>query len=227
MNNYFDKVYVISLRKETERRNNITKKLNDIGLKFEFFDAIDGSVLNYLWKNVSDRFINANYMACLLSHLSIYKDALSKGYKRPLILEDDAVPKKTINNDFEIIKSQIPEDYDLLYLGYIPLDDAQICWDYRVIEDRFINQNIFDTKNLWGTYAYSITPSMMQHMLDVYDNDFPMEIDRYFVTNHKKYYGMLPQLFCHDITVSGNANEIDYSSWRKSIYYKYPINDYI
>lgn len=227
MNNYFDNVYVVSMRKEVERRELITKRLNDIQVNFEFFDAIDGSVLNYLWKNVKDRFINANYMACLLSHLSVYKDALRKGYKRPLILEDDAVPKKSIIQDFEIIKTQIPEDYDLLYLGYIPLDDPQICWDYRVIEDRFVSDNIFDTRNLWGTYAYSITPDMMQHMLDVYDKEFPMEIDKYFVYNHRKYYGMLPQLFCHDITMSANAGDIDHSSWRKSIHYNYPISDYI
>jgi glycosyl transferase family 25 len=227
MNEYFDHVYVLSLRREKKRRELITQRLGNINLKFEFFDAIDGSVMKYLWQYVSNKIINQNYMACLLSHLSIYKDALDKGYKRPLILEDDVIPKKSILEDFEKIKVQIPEDYDLLYLGYIPLDDEKICWDYRVLENRFISDNIFDTKNLWGAYAYSITPNMMEYMINVYNNDFPMELDNFFVSNHKKYYGTLPQLFCHDINVSGNSNEIDYSSIRKSIHYKYPITDYI
>jgi hypothetical protein len=114
-----------------------------------------------------------------------------------------------------------------LYLGYIPLDDPGHCWDYRVIEDRFISKNIFDTKNLWGLYAYSISNQMMQYMIDTYNEEGFMEIDRFFVHNHKQYYGILPQLFCHDITTSGNNGLIDESSWRKSIYYKYPIEEYM
>ena len=127
---------------------------------------------------------------------------------------------------FDSIKYQIP-DYDILYLGYIPLDDACQCWDYTVISDRFISENIFDSRNLWGLYAYSISNSMMKEMLSVYNNEIPMEIDRYYVSHHKKYFGTLPQLFCHDVNVSGNAGLLDQSSLRKSIHYLYSTDDYL
>lgn len=227
MNNYFDKVYVLSLRKETERRNKINERLKSINLEFEFFDAYDGSIMKNVWENLNNQFITTpNYLACQLSHISIYNDAIFNNYQRILILEDDAVPKKDINELFEKIKPQIPEYYDLLYLGYIPLDDDRSCWDYRVMNNRFITENIFNSKNLWGLYSYSISNKMMREMVDLYNNELPMELDRYYVENHKEYYGILPQLFCHDNGVSSNAGLMDYSSVRKSIHHQYPIEDY-
>jgi glycosyl transferase family 25 len=228
MNDYFDKVYVLSLRREHKRRDLLTKRLEEIGLNFEFFDASDGSVFNSLWKKLdNDFFTTANYLACQISHLSIYADALLNNYKRILILEDDAIPRKDINELFDSIKNQIPEYYDILYLGYIPLSDDKSSWDYSVIENRFISNNIFDSKNLWGLYAYSISEKMMKYMIDVYKDNMPMEIDRFYVENHKEYYGIVPQLFCHDINISANAGLIDYSSWRKSIHFNYSLSDYL
>jgi hypothetical protein len=68
---------------------------------------------------------------------------------------------------------------------------------------------------------------MMREMVGIYKESFPMEIDRYFVTNQKQFYGISPQLFCHDISISGNEKLIDYSSWKKSIDPKLTTKDYL
>ena len=36
------KVFVISLKRSPERRRYIEKQLDDLNIKFEFFDAVDG-----------------------------------------------------------------------------------------------------------------------------------------------------------------------------------------
>jgi len=221
MNDYFDKIYVLSLKRNVDRRALITERLNKVGIDFEFYDACDGQVINHLWKKLDNsHFTTQNYVACSISHLSIYNDALSRGFKRILILEDDIKPHKDIQNLFNIWKKQIPEDYDLLYLGWIPLNDDCTMWTYEVINDRFINHNIFNSKNLWGLYAYSPSVSLMREMVNLYNESFPMEIDRYFVTQvqqQRKSVAIWPQIICHDIMVSNNNGLVDHQSLKKSI----------
>ena len=227
----FDKVYVLSLRKDKDRRQKILNRLSQINLEFEFFDAYDGNLFTHLWTKLDNpNFTNPNYVACNLTHLAIYNDALSNGYKKILILEDDVVPHKAYHAMMDIIGEQIPEDYDLLYFGWIPLSDDCQYWNYNVINNQFITQNIFHSKNLWGLYAYSITETLMKEMVELYNNEFPMEIDRYFVSisANKKSYGIRPQLFAHDYGVSNNTGIVDESTFVKSIDTRIVnINDYL
>jgi GR25 family glycosyltransferase involved in LPS biosynthesis len=221
MLDYFDKIYVLSLKRNTQRRQIVKERLSKVGLDFEFFDACDGQVFDHIWKKLQNpNFTTKNYVACQISHLQIYNDALSQGYKRILILEDDVKPHKDIVNIFENYKSQIPDDYDLLYLGWIPLNDDCSMWDYSQINDRFASSNILHAKNLWGLYAYSPSIELMKEMVDLYNRDFPMEIDRYFVNNiqqQRKSYAIWTQLFGHDIMVSNTGGFVDRQSLVKSI----------
>lgn len=232
MNDYFDKIYVLSLKRNIDRRILIAERLNKVGIDFEFFDACDGQVLNHLWKKLDNsHFTTQNYVACSISHLSIYNDAISRGFNRVLILEDDIKPHKDIQNLFNTFKSQIPEDYDLLYLGWIPLNDDCSMWTYEVINDRFISPNTFKSKNLWGLYAYSPSLSLMREMIQLYNETFPMEIDRFLVNKiqqERKSIAIWPQLICHDIMVSNNNGWVDDQSLRKSIDHRIASeNDYV
>ncbi len=221
MNDYFDKIYVLSLKRNIERRELVTRRLNQVGIDFEFFDACDGQVLNHLWRKLDNpNFTTQNYVACSISHLSIYNDAISRGFKRILILEDDVRPHNDIQNLFNIWKEQIPDDYELLYLGWIPLNDDCSMWNYGVIDDRFITRNTFHCKNLWGLYAYSPSTNLMMEMLELYNNSFPMEIDRYLVNEiqkQRKSISIWPQLICHDIGMSNNNGWVDHQSLLKSM----------
>lgn len=216
----FDKIYVVSLRRDVERRKKVSDRLNAIGMPFDFFDAYDGRLFSHLWQKLDNPYFeNPNYVACNLTHLAIYNDALNKGYKKILILEDDVVPHSNYNAIMDIIKNQIPETYDLLYFGWIPLTDDKSYWDYNIINDRFVKQNILHSKNLWGLYAYSITEGLMREMVELYNKDFPMEIDRYFVSisENRLSYAIRPQLFAHDYGMSNNTGYIDDSTFHKSI----------
>lgn len=221
MNEYFDKIYVLSLKRNLERRILTTERLSKVGIDFEFFDACDGQVLNHIWSKLDNpNFTTHNYVACSISHLSIYNDALSRGFQKILILEDDVKPHHNIQDLFKSVSTEIPSDYELLYLGWIPLTDDCSMWNYGVIDDRFISNNLITSKNLWGLYAYSPSPSLMREMIDLYNDSFPMEIDRFLVTNiqqQRKSFAIWPQLFCHDIQISNNNGWIDYSSLKKSI----------
>ncbi len=214
INDYFDKIYVLNLHKRKDRLLDITKRLNRFGIEYERFGATDGSVMRPIWESFckeNKSFSNPNYLACSISHLSIYKDAILNGYNRILIIEDDVLINKNIHSIFESINIPIWED--LFYLGYIPLSDDQTMWTYQIVNN-FISNNIFIPKNLWGLYAYGISNNLMKEMIDIYNVEFPMEIDRYLV-NHIQTRGksiaITPQLFCCQDIYSDNMsqNQVD------------------
>ena len=108
------------------------------------------------------------------------------------------------------------------------MTDDCVFWNYNVFSDRWIDGNIFKAKNLWGLYAYSPSTELMQEALDKYIDGFPMEIDRWFVEDvqkREKSYGISPQLFCHDITISNNTGGIDDTSLNKSIDARFATKD--
>jgi hypothetical protein len=221
INGYFDKVYVLSLKRDIMRRELTSERLSAVNVDFEFFDACDGQVISPLYKSLNNTvFTTPNYLACAVSHLSIYNSALANGYKRVLILEDDIKPHKDINSLFDYVKVTIPENYDLLYLGWIPLSEDYSMWDYNIIDGRFVDKNLIIPKNMCGLYAYSPSVSLMKELIRVYNAVFPAEIDRYLINNvqqQKKSYAIWPQLFCHDIGISNNNGVFDESSLEKSI----------
>jgi GR25 family glycosyltransferase involved in LPS biosynthesis len=231
---YFDKIYVLNLKKRDDRLATIKKRLTFVDIEdYEVFNGVDGSVMKRLWEVYSEKnsyFKNSSYVGCSLSHLSIYQHAIEKNYNRILIIEDDDRVHRSANKMMEIYSSQVPEWEDLLYLGYIPLSDDCTRWDYNVT-GRFIDKNVFVAKNLWGLYGYGITQNLMKEMIEVYNNDFPMEIDRYFVTKIQprgNSYGVTPQLFAADDGYSDNSKIIETGMLQRSIDARFAnLTDYI
>ena len=95
MNNKF-KTVVLSLKTATERREHITNLLNNIGLDFDFFDAISGDEIT---QEIEDKYFKyvdyyhydvnqKGLMAIFMSHLEILKYSFTNETNL-LILEDD------------------------------------------------------------------------------------------------------------------------------------------
>lgn len=202
INNYFDKIYLLNLFRRKDRRKNTIKRLDSKSIEYEVFNGVDGSLMSHIWSKLDNKFFsNPSYLGCSISHLSIYKDAIENGYSKILIIEDDNLINKDINDIFESLN--IPPWSDLFYLGYIPLNDDCTMWDYKfgINQSNFISEKFFKPSNLWGLYAYGISKELMIEMIDVYNESFPMELDRYFVKeiqNRGNSIAISPQLFCCD-----------------------------
>lgn len=201
INTHFDKIYLLNLFRRPDRLAQSKSRLDLIGLNYQVFNGVDGSVMNFVWNKVGNEyFTNPAYLACSISHLSIYQDALSRGYERILIIEDDNMINKNIMGIFD--EFNISEWSDLLYLGYIPLNDDCSMWDYNrygINSENSISDRIFSPKNLWGLFAYGIRRSLMEEMVNIYNLEFPMEIDRYFVQKIQtrgRSLAVVPQIFC-------------------------------
>jgi GR25 family glycosyltransferase involved in LPS biosynthesis len=231
INEYFDKIYLLNLRKRKDRLEKSKEKLNSLNIKFDVFHGVDGVILNHIWKKIDNSyFSNPNYLGCAISHLSIYQDAINECHEKILIIEDDNLINKNINSLFV----DIPNWNDLFYLGYIPLSDDCSMWDYRwgIQSHNTIRDNFFTPRNLWGLFAYGISRSLMVELVDLYNSSFPMELDRYFVNEIQPRNGCIaiaPQLFCCDNDIhSDNLGFTPPNMTQKSIDSRFAnFSDYI
>jgi GR25 family glycosyltransferase involved in LPS biosynthesis len=195
INSYFDNIYVLNLNRRPDRWEKIEKKLNDIGIKYERFSAIDG---NYLiidndfsnFRPGTGMIENKYAYACLLSHIEIVKDAKEKGYKRILIFEDDVLISKDIKVHLQKLRKI--KDWKLLYLGA-----SQYRWNLDFIED------FYYSKNSLGTFAYAIDESVYNDILQIGNTK---SIDNYLAEIQLKYYGncftFYPNICISDVSES-------------------------
>jgi len=216
LNRYFDHVYCLSLPECKERQEMTIARAQKFGLSFTFYPAISGKLFGDIHAGHSDsrttKITNPNYMACALSHLSIYRHALANKYSRILVIEDDLLFNKNMTEIFASAIEEVPDDWKLLYLAWIPLSDDLMYWNYSIINDRFIGEHVFRAKNLWSAMAYGIDSFMMEHLINRYNRSFDKEIDRVFVEEIQPNfpcYGISPQPFCGYDNYSNNTERHD------------------
>jgi GR25 family glycosyltransferase involved in LPS biosynthesis len=222
LNEYFDHVYCLNLPECKERAEMTISRAQTFGISFTLFPAISGKLFGDIHPTFSSSkkttITNPNYMACAMSHLSIYRHALTNGYKKILIIEDDLLFNKNMREIFDESVGEIPNDWKLLYLAWIPLTDDLMFWNYTIIDDGFIGKNVFKAKNLWSAMAYGIDSFMMEHLIHRYSKDFDKEIDRVFVEEIQPNfpcYAIAPQLFAGYDNYSNNTERFD-SIFKKS-----------
>lgn len=208
------------------------KRMQFVDIEYEVFNGVDGSVMERVWKSFSKEvpiFTNSNYLACCISHLSIYKHALEMGHTRVLVVEDDCRIRRDANDHFSQTIERVPPDWELLYLGFIPLSDDCSRWDYNTFS--ILNKNVAGAKNFWGLFGYGITDSLMKETLELYDREFPMELDRHFVTNVQprgKSYGIVPQVFAAEDGISDNSGRNETGMLQRSVDARFGnLTDYV
>lgn len=122
INEYFDRIFIINLKKRNDRKENMIKKLEKANItNYEFIEAIDGNDEPYysLYHTRLTNglfFENPNVFGVLFSVLKVLIWSKKKNYNKILILEDDAIFHKDFSNVFNERIKKIPK-WKLLYFG--------------------------------------------------------------------------------------------------------------
>lgn len=118
INQYFEHVFCINLKRRTDRRAEAEAEFNKFGIKVEFIDGVDGMFLDDFEVNsLHEGKVRKGDLGCTLSHLNVVKTAKERGYKNYFVFEDDAVFSDDFNTAFPIMYNQLPEDWQMVYLG--------------------------------------------------------------------------------------------------------------
>ncbi|BDG03421.1 glycosyltransferase family 25 protein [Anaeromyxobacter oryzae] len=130
LNDYFDRIYVLTLRRATDRHPAFARAL--AGLDYEVVYGLDQAELDLadleargLYDDRTARRVHRygrgvtlGHVACVLSHALIWRRILDEGHERVLVFEDDAEPIPGALEHAPAVLAQLPRSFELAYLGY-------------------------------------------------------------------------------------------------------------
>jgi glycosyl transferase family 25 len=130
LNQFFDKIYVITLQRAADRQAHVRNELQ--GLDYEFFfgkDKQSFSINSLKEQGVYDeelakkhhrygKAMHTGQIGAAWSHAEVYKDVVENNYRRVFIMEDDIVIDKEAIRIFPNVLKELPADWELLYLGF-------------------------------------------------------------------------------------------------------------
>ena len=142
VNEYFDRVVVINLDRRPDRMEILGKQLDELGIQYERFSAIDSK----------ERGISP-VLAGKLSHIEVLK---GQNGQKVLILEDDAHFVEDFNKKFSRVIETLPWNWDIFYLGALLGSTGKL--------KRFNNhwhKQVVST----GTQAYCVNPNKVDYFI--------------------------------------------------------------
>lgn len=145
INDYFSKVILINLDRRKDRLEKISTQLDNLGITFERFSAIDGKELD----------INP-IAAGTMSHQKVLE---TNPESRILVLEDDAEFVDGFNEKFAEAIQHLPSDTDIFYLGaLLPKHTGKV----ENIGNKYWFKQVMST----GSHAYSIHPAKVKYFAE-------------------------------------------------------------
>lgn len=128
---YFDKILVISVPRFKERHAHVQQQLQ--GLPFEFFMGTDKLQMDMEKINAAGMYdeklarhlsrhgkaMSEGEIACSLSHLGVYKMMVENNWQRILIFEDDVAPDLDNLHLIPDTLNELPGDWEFVYFGYL------------------------------------------------------------------------------------------------------------
>jgi glycosyl transferase family 25 len=194
LQSFFDRIYVVSMERNADRRERMQRNLR--GLPLTYIGGVDGRLLSdeevrevyddRAAQEIYGRSLSRGQLGCALSHRMIYQDMIENQLDRVLILEDDATLCQDNLPSIESILTQLPTDWDFLYLYTIrrgetfwldlkieivyPLLNAIGIRRYPVdairrIHSRRYSPNLRVAGQHWSAIAYAVTRPTAERML--------------------------------------------------------------
>ena len=171
------KIIVISLKNST-RRENIAKRLSELGLDFIFFDATDGktpptSVLEsvdydfYPKHYLSPKPLTLGEIGYAISHIKVYKHIVENNIESAIILEDDAIVSQHFTEIVEDTLNKINKNHELIFFDHGKVKShffkKRIVEGYRLARYKAPSKN---SKRCIICAAYLITISGAKKLLN-------------------------------------------------------------
>lgn len=218
INNYFDKIFVVNLKKDNDKKLQILKIFDYFNIiNFEFIEAINGNDekyddffqnknLNTMWEKINNQkhIKKRGELGCLLSHLQILKIAKDRNYNKWLHLEDDIILHKNFSNLFEDIMNNTPNDWDILYFG-----STQCYWRNNYTKE-YVNKYIYKANLSCGTFSFAVSNKNLNYIIEKYET-MTMPADSIIVTEIQPFlncYVSFPNLMIANLYCSGIRKNI-------------------
>jgi len=216
MNNFIDNVYLINMDKDIDRLEKVTKECNKVDIKFQRFSGVNPKILPEEEKNkyitkFCQKYCTNGMIGCGISHLKIYEDVINNNYNNVLILEDDVYFEDDFHYILKNALEELPNDYDILYIGYFGLSNKDTYYDHNYLFKIFSNKktetnnfkNICCPEFSLGMHAMIISNKGCQKLLQTI-NKINWHIDWQISLNNK------------DLNIYATNKRIVHQLWEES-----------
>jgi GR25 family glycosyltransferase involved in LPS biosynthesis len=222
INELIDKIYVINLKKNTDRWDSMSKMAENANINITRFDAINGKELasnhpDILKYFVKDHKLNNGQIGCALSHIKIWEDAIKNNYENIIIFEDDAIIPDNFWNKLQSSYNEMPDNWDILYLD--------IVYGYLQKIDHKLSRVLFKKDKNSGLHGYILNNNFIKKILNGLKSKLNVPIDVYIVNNNNNYYMTYPNIinfsnnYISDTQISHKKYSISkYKKLKKKIY---------
>ncbi len=213
INTYFDNIYVINLKKRTDRLVEILQKLKKLNISAEIVEAVNGyesphreeyeqytkiplglkNAHPYELEQNRKMIISPGAWGCLKSIRLLVNDAKNSGYNRILIMEDDLVFIKHFHDEFRHFIDKIGnKKWRVLALGatqHVWKIPQCLFYPEKNLKEFNVDQSYYHPLRTDGSFALGVDCSVF--------DDIVREIDKMncsvdsgaFRTVYKKYLG--------------------------------------
>lgn len=205
------KVLIISLQRATERREHISKQMQEQNIPFEFFDAVDGRKLTEEQKSLADLTLAEELLGhtlvpgeigCALSHIGVYEKMVKENIASCIILEDDMIFDPQFKNIILKIEA-LKNSWELIYLLHgkaktWPLKRT-LAPGFKLARYRFPSKN--SKRTIIFTVGYMLTLEGAKKILNV---AYPIRMPSDYLLGRTqktrlKTYGVEPSCMQTDI----------------------------
>lgn len=155
--------YCISLKRNQDRRKLVSHEFTKAGLKPIFFNALDGREL--IVPELSEKRKSPHYegiYGCMMSHLTLFKEARARGEKSICVFEDDIIVCDDFKERMEYIES-LPMDFDYFALGGHFNSPKKGTLIGVAFETK--HPYIFKIREKAGSYGYIVTDKVMDFFI--------------------------------------------------------------
>ena len=162
------KIFVINLKKSTQRKEFIKNELNKLGLNFEIFPAVDGKKNDPIFKKYDKKkhlFLKGypllkGELGCFASHYKLWQKCLE--LNQPIVvLEDDIKFLKNAKNFLTNLDENLP--FEFLYLFTTKQTNSK---NTKIITSYLGLEIIQYKKSPYTTMGYVITPNGAKKFLN-------------------------------------------------------------
>ena len=204
-----DAIYIINLERRTEKK----KKKYDLFLSNQlypnFVKAVDGAKLNkkkrleitYPYKK--NALTTHGHVGCILSHLSVLKDAQKRDFDVIWICEDDVIFVKDVHLISYYLKelTRLDPDWDILYTDIGMQVDVENFSKLFKRPNQILESDLYKSRGdvgkifyreiyRCGTYSYLFSKKGINKVLNFYRNNFlfsPLDMDIHMIPEIKEY----------------------------------------
>jgi GR25 family glycosyltransferase involved in LPS biosynthesis len=207
LNTYFEKVFVINMDTDTKRLESVTNELNKINTKFIRTPGIiaDKGLRSQEGTFWGKYFNPSSAFGISQAHHKIWKTVVEKNYSSVLCLEDDINFVDNISDIIPKAMKELPDDWDILYLGCITCCDMDNISIYEKIIE-YINPTLKNYSTylntggiFFGTEAYAISNKGARKLLEQIGKiNWHVDLDITFSTNNLNSFKIKPSVAYQD-----------------------------